>query len=207
MSCDLPKDLGDWAGIFLVGAGHAEGAVAGGLDNFGMIKAETVGDGGIQVMEGDWVFDHGPGVFIRLTVDESPFHSTAGEEAGEGSGVVASSVAMFFLNLRGPSEFGAEDDEGRVQQTAFFEVGDESAVGGVKQLAAGLHRGEVVVVGVPAAEGHFDEAHVMLDESPGEETALSEGVPTVAISKGGTFLGEVKGGKIFALHDAHCFVE
>ena len=44
---DLPKDLDDRASVFLIGAGHAEGAVAGGVDDLGVIKAEAVGDGGV----------------------------------------------------------------------------------------------------------------------------------------------------------------
>ncbi len=203
----LTENPGDRAGVFLVGAGHAEGALARRVDDFGVIDTEAVGDGGIQIVEGDWIFSHGPGVFVRLTVDQPTFDSTAREEAGEGSGMVASSVTMFFLDLRRPSEFGTEDDEGGVQQTSFLEIRDERAVGRVEQLAAGLHRGEVVVVGVPAAESNFDEAHAMFDESPGEETALPEGIPTVAVPENGAFLGEVKGGQIFALHDAHRFVE
>ena len=43
----LTKDLGDGTGVFLIGAGHAEGAVAGGVDDLGVIKAEAVGDGGV----------------------------------------------------------------------------------------------------------------------------------------------------------------
>ncbi len=61
-------------------------------------------------MEGDWVFGHGAGVFVGFSVDLSTFDAAAGEEAGEGSGVVASAIAMFFLDVRRSSEFGAEDD-------------------------------------------------------------------------------------------------
>lgn len=204
---DLPKDPGDRTGVFLVGAGHAEGAIARRLDDFLVIDAEAVGNGGIEFVEGDRIFNYGPGVFIRFSVDESSFDSTAGEEAGEGSGVVASAVAMFFLDLRGPSKFGTENDESGVQQTSFLEIGDEGAVGGVEQLASGLHCGEIVIVGVPAAEGDFDKANPMFDESSGEEAALSEGIPAVAVPENGAFLGEVKGGKIFAFHDAHRFIE
>ena len=66
-------------------------------------------------MEGDGVFGDGAGVFVCFAVDLAAFHSAAGEEAGEGSGVVASAIAMFFLDVRGSAEFGAEDDEGRVE--------------------------------------------------------------------------------------------
>mgnify|MGYP001306951339 CR=1 len=44
---DLAEDLDDRTSVFLIGAGHAEGAVAGGVDDFGVIEAEAVGDGGI----------------------------------------------------------------------------------------------------------------------------------------------------------------
>lgn len=74
-------------------------------------------------------------------------------------------------------------------------------------MAVALHSGEVVVVGVPAAEGDFDEAHAVLDESAGEEAALSERMAAVLVSEGGTFFGEVEGGEVFALHDADGFVE
>lgn len=70
-----------------------------------------------------------------------------------------------------------------------------------------MHGGEIIVVGVPAAESDFGEAHAMFDESAGEEAALSEGAPAVAISECGGFFSEVEGGEVFALHDAHGFVE
>jgi len=44
---DLAEDLDDRTSVFLIGAGHAEGAVAGGVDDLGVIKAEAVGDGGV----------------------------------------------------------------------------------------------------------------------------------------------------------------
>jgi hypothetical protein len=103
-------------------------------------------------VKGDGVFGDGTGVPVGFSVDLSAFDAAAGEEAGEGPGVVAAAVAMFFLDLGGAAEFGAEDDEGGAQQASFLEVGDEGAVGGVEELAVALHRGEVVVVSVPAAE-------------------------------------------------------
>jgi len=74
-------------------------------------------------------------------------------------------------------------------------------------VAVALHGGEVVVVGVPAAEGDLDEAHAVLDESAGEEAALSKRMTAVLVSEGGAFFGEVEGGEVFALHDADGFVE
>lgn len=61
-------------------------------------------------MEGDGVFGDSAGVFVGFAVDLSAFDAAAGEEAGEGPGVVAAAVAMFFLDLGGAAEFGAEDD-------------------------------------------------------------------------------------------------
>ena len=90
-----------------------------------MIDTEAVCDGGIQLVEGDGILDHLPGVFVSLSVCHPAFHSASGEEAGKRPGVVASSVAMLFLNLWRPAKFRRQNDKSRFQQPPLFEVGNE----------------------------------------------------------------------------------
>lgn len=158
-------------------------------------------------MEGDGIFNDGAGVLVGFSVGDTTLNAAAGEEIGEGTGVVAPAIAVFFLDLRGTAEFRGEDDECGVQKSAFFEVIDESGVGGVEELAASLHAGEVVVMGVPFAKGHFDETNTILDEAAREKTALSEGVTAITVAEGRGFFGEVEGGEVFAFHNADGFVE
>ena len=70
-----------------------------------------------------------------------------------------------------------------------------------------MHSGEVVVVGIPLSEGDLDKSHAVFNESSGKKTTLSEGMTTVSISKSRLLLGQIEGGEIFALHDAHRFIE
>lgn len=90
-----------------------------------MIDPQAKGDGGIQLVEGDGIFDHLAGVFVGLSVCDPAFHSASGEKTSKRPGVVASSVAMLFLNLWRAAKFRRQNDESRFQQPPLFEVGNE----------------------------------------------------------------------------------
>ena len=150
-------------------------------------------DGGVEVGDGDGVFEDLFGEVIGDAVGAAVIEAAAGEEEAEGGALVT--AASTGVELGGAAELGAEGDEGFVEQTVGFEVGDEGGEGVVEVFDEEVLFFLAVVVGVPA--GAVDEAEVVgdlnktdavLDEAAGEEAALAELGAVVVAERGGFFL-------------------
>ena len=108
--------------------GEAEVSALGAVGEFFVVEAEEVEDGGVEVVDVDFVFDGVEAEFVGFSVGEAAFDAASGEDHGEGVGVVVSAVVAELVH-GGAAEFAAPDDEGFVEHAALFEVGDEGGAG------------------------------------------------------------------------------
>src|SRR5205085_616825 len=88
--------------------------------------------------------------------------------------VVAARLGAAGVDPRRAAEVAHPDHQRAVEHAAVAEVLDELAHGRVDLARQAADALEVVLVGVPAAEGDLDEADARLDEPAGQQAALAE---------------------------------
>jgi hypothetical protein len=107
-----------------VDVGEAEIAALMGVSKALVVEAETVKDGGLEVVDVNGVFDDVKAEFIRGAIGEASFYSTTSHPHGEGLGMVIATEAAaersVIFDHGSTTEFAASNDEGIVQQTALF---------------------------------------------------------------------------------------
>ena len=104
--------------------GHGEGALGAAVEDEVEGEAEGVGDGGVEVGDADFVFGDFD-AFVGFAIDLTTLNAAAPEDGAEGFRIVVATVVLIDLGCA--AEFGGEDDEGVVEQTTAFEVGEECA--------------------------------------------------------------------------------
>jgi len=93
-----------------------------------VIESEEVEQGGMEIIDVDGVLGDIPSDLVGLTDDLAPLDTASREENSEGEGVViATGVVIFGIGAaifpkRSSTEFSGEDDEGRIEEAALFEV-------------------------------------------------------------------------------------
>ena len=180
---DLPVDVGE--------------AVVTALKFIGqllVIEAEEVEDGGLEVVDVDAVFDDVEADFIAFAVADAGFDAPAGHPEGVGVGVVVAApfgtVGEVALDERGASEFTHPDDEGVVEETAVFEIGDQGGRCLIGGAALVVELGGEGAVLIPAGVHELDKAGAAFDEATGEEAVSGVGARFVdlgAVSVEGGF--------------------
>ena len=114
--------------------GEAEVAALESRGELGVIEAELVEDGRVEVVDVDFVLDCVKAEVVGLAVVDTAFDAAAGEPHGEGVRVVIAAISA-ALGHGGATEFAAEDDEGVFEHAALFEILDEGSAGLVDVLA------------------------------------------------------------------------
>ena len=74
-----------------------------------MIESHEMQDGGMQVVDVNFVLHGGKAEFITLAVCHSTFNSTAGKPHREAMMIVVTSIAIF--GHRSAAEFATPDDQ------------------------------------------------------------------------------------------------
>src|SRR5207245_1343823 len=95
---------------------------------FGVLQAEEVKDGGVQIVDVDFVFDRVETEFVGFAVNDARFDAAAGEKDGVAVRMmVAANLAWFQLALHHgcATEFAAPNDKRFIEQSALFEVFDQ----------------------------------------------------------------------------------
>ena len=116
------------------------------------------------------VFDNIVGVVVGFAVHLAPLDSAACHPHGKASRVMVTPIVVFgqsTLRVDGATKFPAPNDQGRIQEPAGFQIGDQSVRCSVDILT--LRRkplGDVSVV-VPVIQVDLYEANVAFDHSPG----------------------------------------
>ena len=73
--------------------GQAEVAAAVGVGQFFVVKAELVENGGVKVVDVDFVLDSGEAKVVGGSVDRAAFNAASGQPHRESVGIVISTVA------------------------------------------------------------------------------------------------------------------
>ncbi len=90
----------------------------------GVVDAEEVQDGGVEVVTVGFAFDGLIAEFVAKTVGGTGLHSCAGEPGDEGAAVVI--AAGFALGEGHAAELGGPDDEGVFEHAELLEILKES---------------------------------------------------------------------------------
>ena len=131
-------------------------------------------DGGLPVVRGDDVGDGPVTDLVGLAEGDSRLHASPGHPDAEALAVVvATAAAPLPLRDREPADLSAPVDEGRVEEAAGFQIGDEGRGRFVGPAADGgepLADVGVVVPGL-SSQKQLHKAHAALYESAGDEAA------------------------------------
>ena len=149
--------------------GQAEVAALVFEGELGVVDAEQVHHGRVQVVDVDGVFGDVVTVVVGLAVAHAGFDSAARHEDREASRVMVAAVVVLgeaSLAVDGAAELAAPNDERVFEHSAVFEVFNQRASGliGVFGLFANA-LGEFNVL-VPATVEELDEANAPLRQPP-----------------------------------------
>src|SRR5207245_1506446 len=100
-----------------------------------VIQAHQVQNRGVQVVDMDFVLDGVPAVIVGGAVRQAAAHPPAGEPHGESEGMMLAAIRA--LRRRRAAEFAAPDDERFIEQSARFQI--------LQQTGDRFIRGEAIV--------------------------------------------------------------
>src|SRR5439155_3011447 len=149
----------------------------------GVVHAQEVQDGGVDVMDGGWVLAIEGFVtpLIALAPGDPGFDAAAAKPVGETIRIMIPALAT--LGAWHPAELGRPEDEGVGQQATLLQVFNQRAgppgkTPGQRGMVAAdvfmripIAARETVVVAAP----DLDEAHAALDEPAGQQAFAAEG--------------------------------
>ena len=147
-----------------------------------VVETEEMKDGGIEVVDGEDIFDGLASEFIGHAMAETAFHAGSGKPAREAVRIVVAALGT-FLKHRHAAKFGAPDDKGFIEQTALLEIAHEGGGGLVEDFAMDvvlfLQFGmtvpiEFAAAGVGAIE-KLHESYSVLDEPSREDAIAGKG--------------------------------
>ena len=144
-----------------------------------VIESEEVEDGGVEVVDMESAVGGAEAEFVGGAVEVSGFETTAGCPHGEGVDVVVASGGFAGFAHGSAAKFAAPDDECIFEETAFFEIFDESD-GGLIDIATdliecGVEVSAFAAVVVPVGVVELYEADAAFDHASGEEAVIGEG--------------------------------
>ena len=157
-----------------VDVGEAVVAAAVTVGEAFVIEAQAVEEGRVEVVDVDGVLDGFGAVVVGASVGEAALDSASGHPDREALVVVI--AAILLAAVGGAAELAAPEDEGVFEEASGGEVlkqGGSGAIEGAGVLAKG---GFEVLMLVPAAKVHFDEAGAGFGEAASQETLPGEGV-------------------------------
>ena len=150
-----------------VDVGQAEVAAGVAVGEAGVVEAEEVEHGGVQVVDVDRLVRGGEAEFVGAAVDLAPLDATAGEPAGEAVVVVVAAVHLAHVRARRgeldggrAAELAAPDDQRVLEHPALLQVLHQRrarAVGVLAVLPQVLDQVAVVVPGLPRPAPDLDE--------------------------------------------------
>ena len=92
-----------------------------------VVYAEEVEDGGMEVVDVDFVFDGSVAIVVCVAVGDAAFDSASGHPHGETKRIVVAAPLIGFVSsffeYTGAAEFSAPDDEGIFEHSVGVEVG------------------------------------------------------------------------------------
>ena len=154
-----------------------------------VVDTQQMQAGGVKVMHVHRIFHDTETKFIRGSIRDAFLQSPTGHPDGEAFPVVVPSWSslgagsgVVFLNHGGASEFSAPNDQGVLEESALFQVGDKAGAGLVDALGLPGKGGINILVVIPAIVENLDEADAPLDQPASEKAVSGEGSsPTVCV--------------------------
>jgi len=178
-----------------VAGGEAEGAL-------GVVDAEKVEHGGVEVVDLNFVFDGLVAKVVGRAVSDPWLDAAPGEPGGEAEGIVVASISA--LGEGSAPKFTGPDDEGIVEKAKLFQVSDEGRDGLIDcftVLAVSADEAVVLIpaVAISAGTGELDEADATLNEAAGKEALAAKdfglieiGIEAIHFFHGVGLAGEVE---------------
>src|SRR5581483_11038178 len=161
-------DSGEHLLYYIAGdVGQAKIAAHVPIGQAGVIEAQALQDRRLQIVNVHFVLDYAHAQFVRLADHRAALHAAAGHPEApcqrmEVTAAVADFVGIANLHQRRASEFARPDDQGRIEQTALFQVFDQSRGRFIGDVAVLFQLGVEVRMIVPACVVDHDEAHPAL---------------------------------------------
>src|SRR5579862_806209 len=135
------------------------------VGEFGVIDAQAIKYGGLDVVNVNRVFDNVIAVVVRLADGDSALDPPARHPHGEAARMVVAAIvgaAEFALAINGAAEFTAPNHQSVIQHAALLQVLYQARTRLVHALALkGNVTGKVIVL-VPPAMVELDETHPAL---------------------------------------------
>src|SRR5579875_673543 len=156
--------------------GKAEIAAVVAVGQAGMIDAQKVQDGGVQIGNANAIDRRLVADLIRFAVANAAFDAAAGQPGGETMGIVISSGLFTRLGDGQATEFAAPNHQRFVQQAALRQIGQQSShrlVGFRCELRMIALNVDVAVPGqlvLHAAGINLHETHPPFDQAAGDQT-------------------------------------
>jgi hypothetical protein len=110
---------------FAMDVGEAVVAALEAVGEPGVVEAEQVQRGGVEVVNVNWVFDDVIAEVIRFTDDLPAFHAGSGHPDAVAARVMIAAVIrrrQHALRVDGPPELAAPNDERVVEHAALFQI-------------------------------------------------------------------------------------
>ena len=143
-----------------------------------MIDSKEVQHGGVQIADIDRIFHHVVAEIVGPAVVHATLDAAAGNPARETAWMVIASVIVagdVTLPVDGAAELPGEDDEGIIQESTRFQIGEQGGGGLIDVLALAAHVGGKAGVVIPAPVEKLNETDISFRHAPGEETVARVG--------------------------------
>ena len=158
-------------------------------------------DGCLEIQGRGLFVGHSATVFVGGTINEATFDAAAREDGGIGQRVVVATGVL--VDVRCAAKLRPHDHQGGLQQAVGSEILDQRGKHTVHRLSGAAQGLVDVVVHVPAAKLHFNEADAGLYQTARQKSALAEAAVAVFGPGAGGLEREVKDFEVFALHELH----
>lgn len=195
---------------FPVDVGEAEVATTVSVGEFFVIEAHEVEHGGVEVVDVDFVFNGGKAEVVGCSVHVTTFHAAPCHPGGEAVVVVIAAIDLagvgaFFghFNDGRPAKFSAPEDEGFVEESALFEIGEEGGDGLItfpREVAMVLLKVVVIIPRLSGAMPDLHEADATLDEATGDKHLAALQVVAIHVADVLRLEGDVESVGRFELH-------
>src|SRR5262245_29247699 len=147
-------------------------------DQAGVLDAEQVEQGGVEVEKAHRVFRHIVSKVIRLAVTDPAADAAAGQPDGETFRMMIAADAGgvdVALSIDGAAKYAAPDHHRVLQQPALLEVDEQGGARLIDIVTLAFDLLGQIKMLVPPFVIKLDEAHVAFGQAPGQETIGGKG--------------------------------
>ena len=137
------------------------------VGEFGVIEAEKVHDGRVQIMNVDFVLGGVEAEFVGFAHGEAGLDAAAGQPHRETIWMMIATIAA-ALDHGGAAKFAAPNNQCFIEETTLLEIFDECGGSLIGVFAIFLQVGYEVAVLIPCFMEKLDETNAALDQAARE---------------------------------------